>query len=272
MRLAADFADMELLTARFWSHRYTPHLHQTYAIALIEHGVERFRCGAARFEAPAGSVVVIPPGEVHDGERGSEQGWSCRVFYPAPALLAALAAELHDSEPRAPVFDRVVLGDASLFSALRALHGVLLHSHDALERASAWRAAMTPLLRAGGARLPRIGREDAAVRKVQDLLRADLTAALRLHDLACAVGLSPWHLNRVFSRTVGLPPHAWRNQWRLAQAKRLLRSGQPPAEVAAILGFADQSHLHRLFKRAFGVTPGGYPSRKNVQDQTQPGA
>ena len=267
MHIAPDFASMELLTARFWAHAYTRHVHDTFAIAVIEHGIEHFRCGAATCDAPAGTVAVVPPGEVHDGERGCDAGWAYRVFYPRPELLADLMAELRDGDARMPVFDRVVLDDPALFQALRDLHAALHTADDALQRACAWREAMAALLRHAGVREPDVGRDDAAVRAAQGLLRDDLAASLALEDVARAVGLSPWHLNRVFSRSVGLPPHAWRNQWRLVQAKALLRQGQLPAEVAAQLGYADQPHLHRQFKRAFGVTPGAYAAaRKNVQD------
>jgi AraC-like DNA-binding protein len=266
LRFAADFDQMELLTARFCTHRYTPHLHPTFVIALIETGVECFRCGTAVFTASAGSVIVIPPGVVHDGYSGCDAGWSYRVLYPQPELLLTLAAELNESAPARLDFAQVVFDDPHLFHGLRALHRTLLGSADALQRASAWRQGMSPLLRRAGVNAPKTGREDRAVRAAQEMLRADLGARLTLHDVAHAVGLSPWHFNRVFARTVGMPPHAWRNQWRLVQAKRLLRAGAAVAEVAAGLGFADQSHLHRLFKRAFGLTPGAYARSKNVQD------
>ena len=262
---APDFAGMELLTARYFAHRFTPHVHDTYAIALIEHGAERFRCGRAEGIAPAGSIIVIPPGEVHTGQRGGESGWAYRALYPAPQVLAALMAELRDGSDAPLNFGTVVLTDRALFQSLHRLHTVLHEEHDLLLRAGAWREAMGDLLvRHGGASQPRVGRETAAVRTAQELLRADEGAALTLDAVARAVGLSPWHFNRAFSSEVGLPPHAWRNQWRLAQAKTLLRRGQAPVEVAAALGYADQSHLHRHFKRAFGVTPGAYG--KNVQD------
>jgi len=258
MHIASDFAGMELLTARYVHHRFTPHVHDTFVIALIEEGCERFRCRGMEGAANAGSLIVIPPGEVHTGQSGGEWGWAYRALYPAPEKLGDLMAELRDGDARAPTFDRLVFDDAALFRALQGLHAVLTDSDDALQRGSVWREAMTPLLRHAGVSEPATGREDAAVRRVQELLRADTDAALTLDDLARETGLSPWHLNRVFSLSVGLPPHAWRNQWRLAQAKRLLRDGLSPADVAASLGFADQSHLHRLFKRAFGITPGGY--------------
>jgi len=67
----------------------------------------------------------------------------------------------------------------------------------------------------------------------------------------------------VFKRALGIPPHAFQVQLRLARSQRLLRKGEPLARVAVETGFADQSHFTRSFKRLVGVTPGAYS--KNVQ-------
>src|SRR5690606_41927249 len=56
----------------------------------------------------------------------------------------------------------------------------------------------------------------------------------------------------------GLPPHAYLNSVRIRQARRLLRAGVRPAEVAAEVGFTDQAHLSRHFKRVVGVPPAAY--------------
>ena len=57
---------------------------------------------------------------------------------------------------------------------------------------------------------------------------------------------------------MGLTPHAFQTNLRIARARALLSAGQPPAAVAATCGFADQAHLTRTFKRAVGVTPGRF--------------
>jgi len=61
-----------------------------------------------------------------------------------------------------------------------------------------------------------------------------------------------------FRGETGLPPHAYLNQLRVRLARRLLDRGVTPAEVAAAVGFADQAHLTRHFKRVVGVPPGSY--------------
>ena len=63
---------------------------------------------------------------------------------------------------------------------------------------------------------------------------------------------------RSFSREVGIPPHRYLTGRRLDRARRLLLAGGRPAEVAAEVGFHDQAHLTRHFKRMLGVTPGAY--------------
>jgi AraC-like DNA-binding protein len=75
-----------------------------------------------------------------------------------------------------------------------------------------------------------------------------------LHTLAAVAGLGEFALVRGFSRAYGVPPHAWLIQERIRRAQ----SRYTPATAATQVGFADQSHLHRHFKRVVGMTPGWY--------------
>jgi AraC-like DNA-binding protein len=71
-------------------------------------------------------------------------------------------------------------------------------------------------------------------------------------------GMSREGFSRRFRRVHGVPPQQFQLLERLNDARRLLRVGTPIAEAAAETGFADQSHLGRLFRRVFGITPGRY--------------
>ncbi|NQD58823.1 AraC family transcriptional regulator, partial [Pseudomonas sp. CM25] len=84
---------------------------------------------------------------------------------------------------------------------------------------------------------------------------------------AQACGIDRFRLTRAFKAAFGLAPHAYLIQLRLARARRLLAQGQTPAEVAVALGFADQSHLGRWFRRAYQLTPADYRRRcSNLPD------
>jgi AraC-like DNA-binding protein len=85
-----------------------------------------------------------------------------------------------------------------------------------------------------------------------------ITAMTSLDELAAVGSLSPYYLIRRFQRELGLPPHAYQLQIRLQRAKADLQSDASLAGVAIKHGFFDQSHFHRHFKRAFGVSPGRY--------------
>ncbi|MCY9665536.1 helix-turn-helix transcriptional regulator [Paenibacillus alginolyticus] len=73
--------------------------------------------------------------------------------------------------------------------------------------------------------------------------------------LAAAAHVSSSHLVRLFREAMGLPPHQYVLQERIRKAQQLLLGGNAIHDVAVTLGFSDQSHLHRHFKRIIGVTP-----------------
>lgn len=257
----AELGGLELLSARFIEHSFAPHVHDSYAIAVLEEGAERYRYRGAEHLAGAGSIALLNPDEVHTGSKASEQGWRYRVFYPRPQQFRDLLAELELPHASAPMFQGSVHRDAELVAALIQLHRLLEHPATAvLQGQTLWRETMLCLLQRH-ARVPEAreaGREPQAVARAKELLAASLSEPPSLEQLAVAVGLSPFHFARVFRHATGMPPHAWLRQRRLEQARALLRAGCAPLEVAMQLGFADQSHLSRQFKHSYGVSPGEY--------------
>jgi AraC-like DNA-binding protein len=81
---------------------------------------------------------------------------------------------------------------------------------------------------------------------------------VRLAELVRLTGLSRFHLAHLFTRYTGLPPHAYQILVRIERARALLLAGIPAVEVAGLVGFADQSHFTRHFRRIWRVTPGSY--------------
>ncbi|MNM85314.1 Regulatory protein PchR [compost metagenome] len=153
-----------------------------------------------------------------------------------------------------------MLRDVEVGRVFAQLHLLLDQGASALQQQTCWREALLMLFR----RHARIadpapaGKEPRAVAHARELLAARLVEPPSLEELAAAVNLSPFHFARVFRQATGLPPHAWLKQRRLEQARALLKDGCAPSSVAMQLGFADQSHLNRQFKQAYGVAPGEY--------------
>jgi AraC-like DNA-binding protein len=258
----AGVPGVDLLRARFVTHRYSRHAHETYTFALIEAGVEVFEYGGSLLRAGTGAVALLNPEVVHTGQAESPAGWAYRVLYPAAGVVAGVAADL-GWRRGTPSFPETVVDDPRSARLLRAAHVAAEHG-DRLASSSLLRAALARLLRAhaGPGRLARSAggapRSPAEVRAVRDLLTGHLADPPSLDDLALATGMSPFTLVRAFRGETGLPPHAYLNQVRVRLARRLLDGGMAPAEVAAEVGFADQAHLTRHFKRVMGVPPGAY--------------
>jgi AraC-like DNA-binding protein len=95
-------------------------------------------------------------------------------------------------------------------------------------------------------------------RDVESLARRMDGSSTPVSAVIAAMGLSRAALTRKFARHVGMPPHAYRLASRLNCARQMLKQGDAIADAAAAAGFADQSHLGRLFRRCFGTTPASY--------------
>lgn len=248
----------EMVTARFTDHVYAPHWHDAYTISVIERGAERYDYRGTRFVADAGSLPIINPGEIHTGSSAADAGWQCRTFYLPVDFVQGVAEEAGSSRHDTPWFDPDIIKDADLVGRALRAHRVLETGTDMLAVEYALLDAVSTLLkRYGRIRPPSrpMSIDRMRVERMKARMLDELTASLDLAELADVVGLSKFHAARIFSREVGMAPHAWRNQVRLARACDALRAGMPATEVAAAFGFADQSHFNRHFKKANGVAP-----------------
>jgi AraC-like DNA-binding protein len=190
------------------------------------------------------------------------------MFYLPPDLLHRVSAELARRPRTLPSFATRVIEDRFIFERFLTLHLALAHPAPHLAQEYGVMAALAALL-LRYADTPHT-LQDApdtlpALKRVRDYLHAHAADNVSLATLAVLADLSPFQLCPAFRATYGMPPHHYLTRLRIDHARRLLAAGQPPAQVAAAAGFADQSHFGRQFKRFIGVTPGSYaPPRKNV--------
>lgn len=255
---------LECLAATFRTHRYAPHRHETYVIGVIERGCESFRLNGETLYAGAGTVCFVNPGEVHDGAPHGG-GFAYRMTYPSLALVAEIAGEAVGCEQTsAPHFATAVVDDPAAYERFRMAHGRLEQSGGTLGADEALVDTYAMLIGRHSSlagRIPAIGAEPRAVARTREILEARYAETIGLAELAAEAGLSRYHLIRVFRAHTGLTPHAYLTDVRVRAAQRLLRAGDPPAEVALACGFFDQSHLTRAFKARIGVPPAAFRGR-----------
>jgi AraC-like DNA-binding protein len=224
-------------------------------------GCEAFNHRGSRHYVPPGSIAVVCPDELHDGEP-AEDHFVYRTLYPSVALMQAVAADVWGKPVSGvPHFRASVVEDEALAAALAHCHGVLEDARSPLlERDMAMTAFLAWLLGAYGGfgAAPSPGVEPAPVSRARRFIDAHFADDISLDDLVAVAGIPRSRLLRAFRRTLGTTPYAYALDRRFRAARRLLAAGQTPADVAAACGFFDQSHLNRVFKARMGVTPGAF--------------
>jgi AraC-like DNA-binding protein len=264
---------VDLLRARYISHSFTRHVHDGYVIAAVTGGVEGIGLPGGPERAGAAGVVLINPETPHSAYAGAEDGWSYRVLYPAPGLVASVAAETSTLRGT-PAFTMNVLDDPSTAAMIADVHHAA-ENDNVLAADTFLRLVVARLLArhgaapAGSRALP--GGGPAVAARARDLLATRLIAPPSLTELATRTGTSPFALLRAFKTAYGLPPHAWLTGERVRAARRLLDSGVTPADTASAVGFTDQPHLNRHFARIVGVPPGAYQRERRTKSAATPG-
>jgi AraC-like DNA-binding protein len=233
-----------------------------YVVGLVRAGSVQVRRENRRHMLRPGDLSLWEPGHWHVGsplDGAVPKAWVLALEFPD---LNDLVRDEEDSLPDLAFTDPVVR-DSSLAARFAELHRVMEAPASTLERES----LLAHLLHELAARVPTAGRRssapptarhDPAVRRACERMLDDLTGTICLRELAEAAEVSQFRLVRLFQSAFGVPPHAFQVAQQIKRARQLLEHGYPPADAAVAVGFYDQSHLHRHFKRLTGMTPGQY--------------
>ena len=254
---------MEIMRAHYVRHQFAPHMHDEYAIGIIEYGEQEIAYRQDRnMRMPEGTIAALNAGEMHSGRATTDKGWAYRMIYPSRKLISEIADELGISYSEAPVFTKGVIEDPELFMKIRAMHEIL-SDPDApiMEKEAAFVDVMGLMIARHtepGPLTIHSSHNRKLVTRAADYIHEYYKEPLGLTTLADIAGMSRYHFCRSFKKVFGLPPHAYQVQRRIMEAKKLLQNGTPIVEAALSVGFFDQSHFGRHFKRAVGVTPGQY--------------
>jgi AraC-like DNA-binding protein len=287
----------EVFHARFVDYAYPPHVHDSWTVFVVDDGWIRYDLETRHRGAGGRRVTILPPNVVHDGRAAVAAGFRKRVLYLTtdilderltgraadrpdiadPALLHAVHA-LHRSLRHpddaleaesylATVGDRlrIHLGDPS-----PTLDGPRAREDDRFPPDPDDRA-LTNLgdrslghwerrLRARQGNSPGLRDEHARrlAGELRDLLDGRLFEQLTLAQAGRDLGASPGHLVRSFTRSFGIAPHQYVLARRIDAARHRLLTGESIARVASSVGFYDQAHFTRQFRRHVGTPPGRY--------------
>lgn len=223
---------LELVFLRGGAREYPWHFHaRHWTFGRVEKG-------GLELETLAGTSKLGPGGGFSLAAREPHR---LAVRDESAVLVACVAEEFLGREPAAEVTRELsdLAGPAGLTADLAWLENAVSHAAELMDRHD----------------------EPEGENRLQPLFDQLISSPddkFSLEQMAEAAGYSPWHFLRLFRQTAGVTPHFYQLICRLSLARSLLRSGTAAAEAAAAAGFTDQSHLHKLFKKQHGLTPGQF--------------
>jgi AraC-like DNA-binding protein len=254
IRFAPSCPGLERIEALFGGYAFDPHRHDTYAIGYTLNGVQSFDYRGARRDSTTGQVIVLHPDEVHDGRAGASGGFRYRLIYIEPRLIRNALGRRTSALPfvRSPV-----VNDARLLNALQSVLDDMDRVVDELEADR----AVLDIADALCALDPSIAHKSlspacaAAVERGRLFLDAHYCRVVASAELESVTGVDRYTLARHFRAMLGTSPYRYLTLRRLDKARSMMREGRSLASSAIACGFADQSHMTRQFKQAYGLSP-----------------
>ncbi len=243
----------EVFHARFVDHRYPPHAHDDWTLFVVDEGAIRYDLDARDRGVGTDVVTLLPPHVIHDGRPASDRGFRKRVLYVSVDVLPVRLSGRAVDDPD--------IRDPGLLAAIGRLHGLLEDDDDALAAEEVTWSVGDRIRAHLRDRVPAAsppGREAELAEALRDLLDAHRAETMTLAAAGAILGADVSALIRAFRRTFAITPHRYLIGRRIEAARKRLLDGEPVSRVACEVGFHDQAHLTRHFRRHVGATPARY--------------
>lgn len=237
------------------------HVHLTYQVGIVTQGAQRFWHRGAHNVLTADRIATFNPDEVHDSCSALPVGYRSGILRFSDNTLRELFGDSKERFFQNSLFrhEHVLTRLCKIFQCLPAVD--FMASGERLAISESIRLIIGDLFQDDVFLKTTVqeARQCQLVKsRIKEQILTDPSEPLSLGELAIAVGFSEYQLIRHFKKTFGMTPGAYQLWVRLERSKEKLAAGHSIVDVAAQMGFTDQSHLTRNFRRAFFVTPGQY--------------
>jgi AraC-like DNA-binding protein len=250
------------LRANAWSGEYWDNI--TYFVDanqffLITHGSGQFHFNqtATTDDVTTDDVVFVKAHQAHNGHPAAQKAWGALTIEIDAALFDVTLAITGDVNAHQLPTGKMRAEDRDRLRPLLAqLTQEIQDGDDALAE-QVLLASCLDVLRESIAPISQVV-PATSIDKAIDFLKAHYTEQVDLDQLAGVCAVSKFHLLRSFKLATGLPPHLFQTQLRLTSARKKLLQGTAPLDIALELGFSDQAHFIRTFKKYASISPGKY--------------
>lgn len=247
---------VEMRQASLSTASYHAHSHDEFSFGVIDSGFADYHNLKQQHRIGAGDTVTINPADIHSCNPMLAD-WSYRMLFINTHWVGQLQSEMSgiDSVDYLP-FSNILNRCPQAYQQFQVLFSSLLNEPNPLVAESLLIQYLQHYFSVKQSKT--INSEN--ILRVKELISDQLNINHSLNDLAKESGLNRYQLIRSFKKNYGLSPHAYQLDERIKQAKTLLKAGHSLIDTSHLLGFSDQSHLQRNFKKRLAITPKQYQS------------
>ena len=242
---------------------FNQHFHNTYSIGITHKGLIESFYNNTTVTSHSLTTRINNPNELHGG---LAKNWSNTYFYPNIEIMTNIYFQIFN-EKKAPVFLNHIVDDEILYHKLQYFFNSMYLKRDNLEIEINAIDAISYLIlnySRNEKTLDNLFNNKEIIKNSIELINDNLYEALNLDTLCNSVNLSKYHFLRVFKRELGLTPHQYIINQRIEKAKNLISKGHSIVEAALEVGFKDQSHFNRNFKRFYDYSPTQLIKNRNI--------
>ncbi|MBD2797504.1 AraC family transcriptional regulator [Xenorhabdus sp. 18] len=250
---------IELRSSKNSKACYGKHTHEEFSIGAVDSGYSDYFNSNIKRRIQKGSLVIVNPLEVHSCNPVPDTNWSYKMLYVCPKWLGYVQSMVTGEKIKNFIPFSINHTDApELYVKFQELANTIILDEDKIKTEEESISFFSRLFSLSNS----IPLEKAVpknnVSKAYEYICENFRGNISIKDIAIHAQLSEFHIIHAFRKTYGITPHAMQIAMRINEAKVLLKQGMKIASVATELGFNDQSHFHRNFKKLVAATPAEY--------------
>lgn len=233
---------------------FSKHFHDTYTIGITHDGIFKSINSKKTNLAYKYSTRVINPGEVH---YGASDKWKYTNFYPNISLIEEIYEEIF-FERKIPLFEKHIIQDIKLYELIHKLFNAIYTNCEKMKIEIYLIDSLSYLLKNytdASKKKEDLYFDKKIIHSSVEYIKDNIELNLSLDELAKNSNLSKYHFLRVFKKGIGVTPHHYIITQKVSKAKDLIINGEGLLNSALNVGFSDQSHFIRNFKKIYGYSP-----------------
>jgi AraC-like DNA-binding protein len=236
------------------------HIHDSYCIGIIDYGVRLIEGKGPAQTICQNELFILNPGVPHSCKTDTLQGHDYRVINIKPQAMTKAAAQIWPGNDLLPLFKCTKISDPDIRKRVELFFWGVDCSEPADKEDSLLTLLTEIILRFSNQPPPVYAAKGGhqVVKNVKRYIQTYFPEKITLGKLSAIARLSPFYLQRLFLKEMGITPNEYLINVRLHHAIQYLHQGASILEVSLSTGFSDQSHFTKSFKRIMGITPGKY--------------